>query len=191
MIKRRGVTMVELLVVIVISTIIGGAIVTTLMGQMRLSTTQNRTMINQQNLREGLDYITDEVSTIGSGVNEPFVSIATAQEFEFNSDIDGDGNWNRVRYYMSGSDLMRQLWTSTNQGGLWTQVSNDVLLSGVTTLTFAYFQAGNTTTTTANSITLVDVQLTQNAGADTTAFTTGQVATGRMAARATIRNRML
>src|SRR5688572_30092334 len=123
---RRGFSLVELLIVLAIGGIIGSAIVTSLLGQMQLSSTQNRTIINQQNLRETLDYMADEVSSIGAGVTEPFIDIADAQELRFVSDIDGDGDWNRVRYYLSAGVLRRQLWSSSDGGGSWTAVSDDV-----------------------------------------------------------------
>jgi prepilin-type N-terminal cleavage/methylation domain-containing protein len=189
--RRAGFSLIELLVVVVLLAIVGGAILMALMGQMQLSSTQNRAMINQQNLREALDYMTDEVSSLGGGVTEPFISTATTTEFQFVTDIDGDGQWNRIRYYLSGGNLRRQLWSSANAGTSWTEVSDDVLLANVSSLTFTYFQPGNTTTTVLNNITMVEAKVTQSVAADTTAFNSGRVATGRMAARATIRNRML
>ena len=188
---RAGVSLVELLVVLVIGAAISGAIVTTLMGQMQLSATQNRTMINQQNLRETLDYMADEISNIGAGTTEPFIDTATTTELRFTSDIDGDGSWNRIRYYMNGTTLRRQYWNSTNAGVNWTQVSDDVLLTGVTTLAFTYTQRGNVAPANNNQISMVQVAITQNAAQDTTGVTAGRVATGRMTIRATVRNRML
>jgi type II secretory pathway component PulJ len=188
---RRGTSLIELLVVIVIGAVISGTIVTVLMSQVQLSATQNRSMINQSNLRETLDYMADEISNIGAGAAEPFIDTADADELQFVSDVDGDGSWNRVRYYMAGTTLRRQFWNSTNGGVTWTQVSDDVLLTGVTELTFTYSKRGNTVAAANSEITLVEVAITQNAAADTTAFNTGRVATGSMAIRATIRNRML
>ena len=188
---RRGVSLVELLVVLVIGSLISGAIVTALMSQVQLSATQNRTMINSQNLRETLDYMADEISNIGAGTAEPFIDTASTSELRFTSDIDGDGSWNRVRYYRTGTTLRRQYWNSTNSGVTWTQVSDDVLLTGVSNLTFTYYQRGNSAPASNNQISMVQVAITQNPLQDTTAFNSNKVATGRLTIRATIRNRML
>ena len=189
--SRRGMTLIELLVVLVIGSVISGVIVTLLLGEVKLSATQNRTMINQQNLRESLDYMADEIASCGAGTTEPFISTAQAQQLQFISDIDGDGQWNRIKYYMNGTDLKRTLWTSSNQGTSWTQVSDDKLLSGVSNLTFNYYQRGNSTTSNTALITMVEIKITQSAAYNTTGITSGDVATGRMSIKATIRNRML
>jgi len=191
MMKRSGTSLVELLVVLVIGSVISGAIITALMSQVQLSATQNRTMINSQNLRETLDYMADEISNIGAGTAEPFIDTATSSELRFTSDIDGDGTWNRVRYYRSGTTLRRTLWTSTNAGVSWTQTSDDVLLTGTSTVAFTYYQRGNTAPANNNAISMVQVAITQNALQDTSAFNQNKVPTGRLTIRATIRNRML
>jgi prepilin-type N-terminal cleavage/methylation domain-containing protein len=189
--KRRGVSLMELLIVVVIGSVICGAIVSALMSQVQLSATQNRTMINSQNLRESLDYMGDEISNIGAGTTEPFIDTATTSELRFTSDVDGDGTWNRVRYYLQGTTLRRQFWNSTNAGTSWTEVADDALMTGVTALVFTYSQPGNTASTTNNDITLIQVALTQDPSVDTTAFNSNRVATGMMSIRATVRNRML
>jgi prepilin-type N-terminal cleavage/methylation domain-containing protein len=192
MMKRKaGFSLVELLVVLVIGSLISGAVISALMSQVQLSATQNRTMINSQNLRETLDYMGDEISNIGAGTTEPFIDIANTSELRFTSDIDGNGSWNRMRYYLNGSTLRRQYWNSTNSGITWTQVADDVLLTGVSNLTFTYYQRGNTAPANNNQISMVQVAITQNAGQNATAFSTGRIATGRLTIRATIRNRML
>jgi Tfp pilus assembly protein PilW len=188
---RRGTSLVELLVVLIIGSAISGAIISALMSQVQLSATQNRTMINSQNLRETLDYMSDEISNIGAGTTEPFIDTATTSELRFTSDIDGDGTWNRIRYYLSSGTLRRTLWTSTNAGVSWTQTSDDVLLKGVSALTFTYAQRGNTAPANNNAISMVTVAITQNALQDTSAFNKNKVAQGRLTIRATIRNRML
>lgn len=188
---RRGVSLVELLVVLIIGSVISGAIISALMSQVQLSATQNRTMINSQNLRETLDYMGDEISNIGAGTTEPFISIAGTTELQFVSDIDGDGSWNRVRYYMSGTTLKRQFWSSGDGGATWTDVSDDVLLTGVSSLAFTYYKRGNTAPANNSEISMVQVAVTQSAAQDTTAFNAGRVAQGRLSIRATVRNRML
>jgi prepilin-type N-terminal cleavage/methylation domain-containing protein len=188
---RRGYSLIELLTALAIGSVITAAIVTLLLGQMQLSSSQNRTMLNGQNLRDTLDYMAEEISVIGHNVQEPYISIAAANDFQFVTDIDGDGNWNRIRYDLNGTNLRRRLWTSTNQGVSWTLVSTDNILRNISAFTFEYYQPGNTTTTVLNDITLVNIKITQNPAGDTTAFNTGHVPTGRLALRTTIRNRLL
>ena len=84
--KRRGVSLIELLMVVVIGSAISGAIISALMSQVQLSATQNRTMINSQNLRETLDYMADEVSHAGAGCTEPFIDTANTSELRFVAD---------------------------------------------------------------------------------------------------------
>jgi prepilin-type N-terminal cleavage/methylation domain-containing protein len=190
--KRGGFTLIELLTVIVVGSVITGAIVALLHGQMQLSSTQNRTMLNQQNLRESLDYMADEISTIGAGVDEPFISTAATTEFRFVSDIDGNpANWERVRYFLDNATLRRTLEQSGDSGTTWTAVSTDDMLTGVASLTFTYYAPENVVTTTPADITSVQIRLTQNPNNNTTALNTGRIGTGTMVVRSTLRNRLI
>jgi type II secretory pathway pseudopilin PulG len=188
---RGGFSLIELVVSMFAGSLVTGAIMTLLLGQMELSSTQNRNIINQQNLRETLAYMKEEISLAGSAVNEPYFTTATATELIFIGDIDGDGSWNRVRYFVDGADLKRTLSNSTNSGGSWTTVSTDVLAAGVESVDFDYFQPGNTATTVPADITSVEIRLVQDVTLNTTAITDGKVAEQEMVTRVSIRNRML
>lgn len=189
--NRRGVSLIELLVVLVIGGVISGVIVGTLMGQMQITSTQNRTIINQQSIREVLEYMTEEITVAGAGVAEPYISTGETEDFRFVADIDGDGDWDRVRYWRTGTNLLRELATSSDQGVNWTVVSSDIMLQGISTLQFTYLAHGNVAPVDLSEITSVEIRVTQDASHGTTRQTVGKVAQGRMVSRATIRNRLL
>jgi prepilin-type N-terminal cleavage/methylation domain-containing protein len=188
---RSGFSLIELLVSMFAGSLVAGTVITLLIGQMQLSATQNRNIINQQNLRETLAYMKEEISLAGSGVSEPFVNTAATSEFEFRGDVDGDGTWDKVRYFLDNGSLKRTLSTSTNGGTSWTTVATDVLAAGVQSLTFTYYQPGNATTTTVGLVSAVQIGLVQAIDTDTTALTAGKVGEQEMVTRVTIRNRLL
>ena len=76
--SRSGFSLFELLVTVFITAVIAGAIVTLMNSQIQLSTTQNRNIINQENLRDAMEFMGDEISNAGSNAEEPFFTTRTA-----------------------------------------------------------------------------------------------------------------
>jgi prepilin-type N-terminal cleavage/methylation domain-containing protein len=198
-IKRRGFSLVELLVSTAIALIIGSAVIMLLVQQTQLTATQNRNMINAETVRSVLTFMTDEISMMGNGVPEPIIVLANVDEFIFYSDIDNDGTTDRIRYFRQGNELRRTL-STTNDGIVWNVVGTDVLiphlLAGSDTplpgLRFEYYGVNNSTTpATADEIRAVKIMIGLDTTQTTTAFTDNKVSQQNMVAYATIRNRKL
>jgi len=189
--NRSGFSLFESLVAMAISMVIGGAIVTLLVSQTQLSATQNRHILTQEELRDTIRFMVDEISLAGSGVSEPSVLTASSHTFMFVGNIDGEGAWEKVRYSLDEGRFKRTLWQSSDQGTTWTLISSDVVLRGVASLNFDYFGAGNSIPATVDKITAVQIQITTNPSSRTTAITSGKIAAQSMVNRATIRNRLI
>jgi prepilin-type N-terminal cleavage/methylation domain-containing protein len=189
--RRRGFSLVELLVVTAISAIVGGSIVALMIGQIHFSSTHNRNMINEENLRDTLGFMVDEIGGIGNHCEEPFVKQMDTAHIRFVGDFNGDFVWDQGEYYLENGNLMRRLRTSEDNGANWTVISTDQILAGVSSLTFTYYKRGNTAATTLDEITSIGIRIVMNSATDTTAVTGGHVAAREMTSRVTLRNRMM
>jgi type II secretory pathway pseudopilin PulG len=187
----RGFSLIEMLVAMFVSMVIGGAIITLFLGQMQFTASQNRNMVNQDNVRATMSFMADEIRSAGNGTVEPFLLTATSTALRFTADLDGDSVPDRVQYEVSGPQLIRRLYTTADGGVTWTEVATDVLLDNVAECLFTYFGANNTTNPLINDITSVQVRLRLNVGATETGLTQGKLAAQAMVVRATIRNRRL
>lgn len=188
---RRGFSLFELVITVLITTIIAGAIISMLFSQIQLSTTQNRNIINQQNLRDALEFMGDEISNAGSHSEEPFFTLASSSDIEFVGDQDGDGSPDKVHYYVNGSTLYRDYYTTLDGGATWDLQSTDVIIDNVLTLTFTYYAYDNVAPLDTSEITSVKIELEINKAMHTTAYTNGKVAAQAQMRRVTVRNRLL
>lgn len=187
---RRGFSLVELLVVAVISLVIGSAVIAALVNQTQITASQNRNVLNQENLRDSMRFMSDEILSLGSGVTEPFIFTALQNEFDFVGDVDGDGAEDRIDYTFSGSQISRALYSTPDGGASWNLVRTDVVLDGVSDLSFTYFAFGDTLPTGVDDITSVEISITLDPNRFSTAMTTGKTADQGMASRVTLRNRL-
>ena len=188
--NQRGFSLVELLMVVAIGAIIGMAIVAILVSQMQLTTTQNRNIINQQDLRSTLQFMADEIQLMGQGMVEPYVYQATSNSFSFVGDLDGNTDPDLVVYTTSGNALNRTYSTSTDGGTTWTELGSDDLLSNVSALSFIYYAEGNGAPGSIDDISSVEIKLTLDPTIGQTAVTSGKIRTQTMVQRITVRNRL-
>jgi type II secretory pathway component PulJ len=195
--RRRGFSLVELLVSTAIAIIIGSAVVLLLVQQTQLTATQNRNMMNSEQVRSVLVMMADEIQMMGNGVSEPFILNAQADDFTFYSDIDNNGIRDRIRYWRSGNELRRTLATSPN-GTTWTDVGTDVLIPNIFNtntgpnpgLQFQYFGVNNgLNPATVADIRAVQITICLDTSLTDSAFTKSKVSPQNMVAYATIRNR--
>lgn len=191
LVDRRGFSLFELLVTVLITTIIAGAIVSMLFSQIQLTTTQNRNVVNQQNLRDALEFMGDEISNAGSNSEEPFFTLAGSTEVEFVGDQDGDGSPDKVHYYVNGSTLYREIYTTADGGVTWDLQSTDEIINNVLNLTFSYYAYDNVAPLDTSEITSVKIELEINKDLNTTAYTSGKLASQAQMRRVTVRNRLL
>lgn len=187
----RGFSLIEMLVAMFVALVIGGVILTLLIGQMQFTASQNRNILNQDDVRATLSFMADEIRTAGDGTVEPFVLEATASTFRFQSDLDGNGVPDRVLYSEANGQLTRTLYSTTDGGVTWTQAANDILLNNISEFLFTYFGANDTTLPALTAITSVQIRLALDVTSTETNLTQGKLAPQAMVMRATIRNRTL
>lgn len=190
---RRGFSLIETLVVIVISMLVAGTIVTLMVGQMRTTSSLNRDMLNEQSLRDNMAYVMDELNAMGNNTAEPFMSEATESSIQFNGDVDNDGSVDQIEYVYDEDEgtLSRTLRSSSDGGSTWDDVSTDVLIPNIEELEFIYYTAGNTETDVVDDVTAVQMRVKLDEGAGATEFNNGRIAKEEQVSRVTIRNRTL
>ena len=67
----RGFSLVEVLIVLLVMFIIGGALIEIMVSQFRLTASHNRNIINQADLRDVMVFMSDEISLTGTAVTKP------------------------------------------------------------------------------------------------------------------------
>lgn len=111
----RAFTLVEVVVVVAITSVVGLAL-----SSMILYTYRTNTYIYQQsaatdNARRGLEFALQNLREATTGADGSYpVSVAATSSVTFYSDVDVDGSVERVRYFLSGSTLYRGV---TNPAG--------------------------------------------------------------------------
>lgn len=191
--RPRGFSLLEMLIALAIGLLVGGTIITVMQSQIQLSTSQNRNMLNQADLRDSIGFITEEIVTMGSGVVEPYVEVAESEELMYVGDLNNDDVWERIHYFYDSpsEELRRTLSQSSDEGATWTVIGTDVLAADISTINFAYFADNNQIPGTVDDITAVEVKMTMNVNANQTSFTGGRVGGQAMVGRMTIRNRKM
>ena len=191
--RRSGFSLMEMLISMAIALIVGGTIITVMQSQIQLSTTQNRNMLNQADLRDAINFMTEEIVTMGSGVVEPYVQVAEPTELMYVGDINNDEIWEQIHYfYDAGSkEVRRTLSQSTNEGANWTEIGTDVMAEDIDSINFEYFSQNNQVPATEDEITAVEIKMTMDVNRNQTAFTGGRVGGQAMVGRMTIRNRKM
>jgi prepilin-type N-terminal cleavage/methylation domain-containing protein len=188
--QRGGFSFIEVLVVLAVGTVVASAIIMLLLGQVRLTSAQNRNMINQQLLRDVLSFMTDEINSLGLETTIEPISIAAEDQFKFIGDINGDGDMDEIDYVETGGQLLRRLSSTTDGGATWNEVSEDVLIENVEAVEFTYFAPGNAETAVLSEISSVQIKVTLDTDADSNDFVDGKVRDQSMTSRVTLRNRV-
>lgn len=187
--SRAGFSLVEMLFAIAIGMVIAGGIVTLMVSQMQLSTTQNRNIINQEQLRDVVKFMVDELQLAGTtDGSEPIIE-ADYTACSFRADIDDNGVTDRIDFYMSEDGTLMRRYTTEVGGSPF--VADDPLLPNVYNLSFTYYSVGNGVPANNAEITSIEVRLQLDTTASTTSYTSGKLAPQALVGRATIRNKLL
>lgn len=186
--SRAGFSLVEMLFSIAIGMLVAGGIVTLMVSQMQLSTTQNRNIINQEQMRDVVKFIVDELQLAGTTDGSEPVIAADNTTCSFYADIDDNGVTDRVDFYMSETTLMRRYTTDVGGNPF---VADDPLLPNVYNISFTYYAPGDAAPANISEITSVEVRLQLDTSVETTSYTGGKLAPQALVGRATLRNKRL
>ncbi|MBN2083437.1 prepilin-type N-terminal cleavage/methylation domain-containing protein [bacterium] len=186
---RRGFSLIELLITLAISAVIAGGIVSLMVSQMQLSTTQNRNMINQQTVRDVVKFMVEEIQLAGTLDGTEPVIIADYQAFSFYADIDANGVTDRIDYYLDESNTLMRRYSTDNSGTPF--IAEDPIMSNVYYINFSYFNIDDTMPANNSEINSVELKLELDISQGTGALTSSKLAQQAMVGRATLRNKML
>ncbi len=185
--RHKGFSLVEVLISMAIGSLIAGGVVALLLSQAQLTATQNRNIINQENVRDVVHFITDEIALANTyDATEPVIA-ANDSEVSFFADIDGDNVTDTIAFYVDESSNLRRSFQSPANGGM---EADDIILRNVQSFTFTYYAADDAAPATIDEITSVELQLVLNTSGGTT-YTSGKQRPQSMVGRATIRNKLL
>jgi prepilin-type N-terminal cleavage/methylation domain-containing protein len=186
---RAGFSLVEMLFAIAISALIAGAVVVLLSSQIQLSTTQNRNMLNQAAVRDVIKFMVDE-SQLAATANgsEPIIE-ADSTSYSFYADIDANGIYDQIDYYLTENNTLMRRYTTTISGSQF--IAEDPLMNNVYNLQFTYYGANDAAPANNAEVTSVEITLQLDTTADETSFTQGRLAPQAMVGRATLRNKAL
>jgi len=108
--KNSGFTLIEILVVSVVIVILGGAILglNIMIGQTQTTAFRSFTTVDQTNA--SVSSIVKEIRTAQYGDNGAYpIEYADTQNIIFYSDIDVDGDSEKVSYFMEGTELKKSV----------------------------------------------------------------------------------
>lgn len=181
---QRGFSLVELVIVILVAGVMMAAILSLFLGGLRVFASEGVRMQNQDDVRLGINQITRYLRAATSSADHQAswsnaIVSAGPQSLEFYCDIDGEPPAEKVRYYLSGTDLRMQTatpyWRTSPPGWVYPAYSEDgiVIQQAVrngTSRVFTYlrYSGGSlevftpTTTNDLNKIVAVDVTLVVN-----------------------------
>ena len=173
-VSDRGFTLVELLVVIVVSALLMAAFTGFYVSEQRAAKHHQIEVETSQGLRTALDQMSRDLRSARldlSGSANPQITQATSTLIEFFLDADDDGNASSTDsnehkgYALVGTDLLKL--DAATAGATWTpnDVDTEKLTENVSALSFTYRKCDDTTFTPANqtdrdSIAAVDISVT-------------------------------
>lgn len=171
--RRRGVTLVEILVVVGILMVIGGALATFQVDVFRQNNFIYHSLQGEQDARLVLKRLLAELRELApSDTGAYAISLADKDKLTFYSDIDHDGLHERLRYFLSGLTLQRALLKPSGSPPDYVE-ANEQVSAVITNLTnpgsqvFSYYDsnyAGTSTSLTLPvnipSVRLIKISLT-------------------------------
>ncbi len=181
---QQGFSLVELVIVILVAGVMMAAILSLFLGGLRVFASEGVRMQNQDDVRLGINQITRYLRAATSSADHQAswsnaIASAGPQSLEFYCEIDGEPPVEKVRYYLSGTDLRMQTatpyWRTSPPGWVYpTYSENGVVIQQAvrngTAPVFAYlrYSGGSlevftpTTADDRNHIVAVDVTLMVN-----------------------------
>lgn len=149
----RGFTLVEMVMVLAISTIVLAAMYSVFTIANKNFTTQNAAANVQQNLRSAIGLMARDIRLAGldpSGSDNFGIAYAAQTKIRFTIDstsgssnfngIVDEANWEEITYDFQGNQVMQTLYETVTTS----TADTAALISNITNLNFAYFDAENT-----------------------------------------------
>lgn len=153
---QRGVTLLELLIVVIVLGILLGGIYNTFVAQDRAFHVQSELAEMNQNVRIALEIMTRRIRAAacdGTGLAGARIQTANANTLVFTQDLDEDGfinsSWEWLGYRLDAANDEIDLCTGSAACGAW-----QGFVSGIQNLQFRYIYDGDTPTAPLNSDTL-------------------------------------
>ena len=104
--KHSGFTLIELLIAMAITALTIGFVSYFTIDVSSSSTSINIRLETQRELEMTLRTMLSEIRSMGPSANGSYdIALADATNFEFYSDIDGDGQFEQIRYFLNGTTL--------------------------------------------------------------------------------------
>lgn len=105
---QRGITLLELLIAIAIAAMSVSLVTYFTVDVSRFGINLGDRLENQRELELTFRIMVSEIRSMGPGGNGAYpVAAASSASFSFFSDIDGDGGFEQVRYFLSGTTLRK------------------------------------------------------------------------------------
>lgn len=112
--KNSGFTLVELLIAIAISSVALVFVTYFTIDLSNLGVDLGNRLETERELEFTLRVMLSEVRSMGPAANGAYpIAVANATTFQFYSDIDGDGQFEQVRYFLNGTTLQKGITNPT------------------------------------------------------------------------------
>jgi prepilin-type N-terminal cleavage/methylation domain-containing protein len=147
--NHRGFTLVEMVMVLAISTIVLAAMYSVFTIANKNFTTQNAAANVQQNLRSAIGLMARDIRHAGldpSDSDNFGIAYASQSKIRFTKDSDAfngivdEANWEEITYDFQGNQIMQTLYETVTTS----TADTAALISNITNLSFAYFDVDNT-----------------------------------------------
>jgi prepilin-type N-terminal cleavage/methylation domain-containing protein len=105
---RAGFTLIEIVIAMAITTMMGIFFVRLARDTTDSTLRFNSQLLAQQQIEQTLALLVPEIRSISQGIDGSYpIAQATTSTFQFYADVDRDGNFDKVRYFLSGNELQK------------------------------------------------------------------------------------
>ena len=166
MTNREGFTLIEIMVAMSIVLVIGTIIIQFVRTSYEATRYESEQAEAVKNSRSGLIDITKEVRGANSSEQGGYpLEKITPEEFVFFSDVDDDGKTERIRYYLSGITLMKDVNAAGASNNYNTATTTTMIVNYINNDIediFRYYDSANNETPAINEVRLIKVILKIN-----------------------------
>ncbi len=156
--KNKGFTLVEVLIGVIVITILSLAVVVFLKSIFKNSTMFQSSLSSENNIRKTFKNFTTEVRGASNAWDGTYViETASNNTFSFYSNIDSDKYTEKIKYYLSGNKIYREVIkyntvTSKYDTGTSTKIIIDNIIYSTSTPVFKYYDSNYDGSTSSLSL---------------------------------------